>query len=177
MTSTTSTNDELPGDEPETGSPIATESRTTDPAQAQTYEQDEPVEDQDESDTESDDPNLARLSLKEGSERYVIAMNAIPQCYTTSLSDARAYMWEFARTMKSLAVIDNSCYLREGDDRNHIQLVGHYRFLVVSYDRPIASFTVHCVQELEEIDTLEEDCDSPQEEAGKLASLLRHFTG
>jgi hypothetical protein len=84
---------------------------------------------------------------------------------------------DFPRAMKSAAAFEHNCYLREGNNRDHIQLVGHYRLLVVPYDRQIASFTVHCIKELEEIDTLEEDCDSPQEEDGKLASLIRHFTG
>jgi len=180
MPDTSSTTTELPDTTPGIGSVQNPRSHTDEQVQTQTCEQDIRSEEPDESvesDGEDDDPDLTRLSLKDDSERYVIAMNAIPQCYTTSLSDARSYMWEFARTMKSAVAFENNCYLREGNNRDHIQLVGHYRLLVVPYDRPIASFTVHCVKELEEIDTLEEDCDSPQEEDGKLASLIRHFTG
>ena len=185
MSDTSSTTDGLPDTTPDPGSVQNPGSHTDEQMQAQTCEQDLQSEEPDESvesDGEDDDPDLTRLSLKDDSECYVIAMNAIPQCYTTSLSDARSYMWEFARTMKSAVAFEHNCYLREGNNRDHIQLVGHYRLLVVPYDRPIASFTVHCIKELEEIDTLEEDCDSPQEddeeeEDGKLASLIRHFTG
>ena len=184
MADTANTTDGFPDTTPDTGSVQNPRSHTDEQAQTRTCEQDigsgepdEPVESDGESDGEDDGPDLTRLSLKDDSERYVIAMNDIPQCYTTSLSDARTYMWEFARTMKSAVAFEHNCYLREGNNRDHIQLVGNYRLFVVPYDRPIASFTVHCIKELEEIDTLEEDCDFPQEEDGKLASLIRHFIG
>ena len=131
---------------------------------------------EDESDDEPD--AFPALSLKEDSEKYVITTDNIPLCYTPSLETARTRMWDFARHIKSHQSMLYRCYLREGSNRDCIQLVGPARFFVVSYDRILANFAIHQIRELEEVkDTASQtECTSGEEES-RFTSLMKTITG
>ena len=149
------------------------------PEQNNSDGQDPDDSDEDEGDCGEEEPLLSRLCLKEDSEKYVIMINGIPQCYTSGLGTARAYMWDIARSIKSHAVRTNNCYLRESHSQEHIQLVGCYRMVIVPYDRVLTDFSIHRIQELDELDEIDHESeDGYQEEApGAFGSILRHITG
>jgi hypothetical protein len=95
------------------------------------------------------DNMLPNLSLKCGTERYVVTADGVPQFYTQNVEEANKRMWDVARAFK-VNVNDYNCYIRECEDSNNIQVIGYYKFFVVSYDRVLCHFTTQKVHEVQE---------------------------
>ena len=124
--------------------------------------------------------NFPNLSLKDGTERYVITMDGVPQCYTTTLKEARGRMWDMARMRKFLERDYNS-YIRESPNENNVQVVGYHRFYVLSYERVLYHLRVHHIQEVEEKPPQEieeaDEIEQEKQEGPKSTGLLASFLG
>lgn len=90
-----------------------------------------------------------RLVLKEDTQKYVITVNGVPQCYTQTLENARNCMWDLARLEKNNQT-EYQCFIREMENPNDIQLVGYHRFYVIAYNRTLAHLSVRRVLEIDE---------------------------
>lgn len=109
--------------------------------------------DESDSDDESDEElnvQFPNLTLKDGTERYVVTADGVPQFYAQTIEEARKRMWDIARIRKFNEHEYNS-YIREFNDENHIQVVGFYRFHAISYDRVLCYLSVRRVQEVQEV--------------------------
>lgn len=94
--------------------------------------------------------DIFNLKLKENSEKYIISVNNVPQCYTDNIKDARNYMWSIARMQKMTTQSEYITFIRETEDLNKIQIVGYYKFYIVSFERTLSHFCVHKIKELYE---------------------------
>jgi hypothetical protein len=90
------------------------------------------------------------LTFKEGTERYVVTADGVPQFYTQTIEEARNRMWDIARISK-FKDSDYNSYIREFNDENHIQVVGFYKFFVISYERVLCYLNVQRVQEIQKV--------------------------
>ena len=88
--------------------------------------------------------------FKEGTERYVVTADGVPQFYTQTIEEARNRMWDIARISK-FNESDYNSYIREFNDENHIQVVGFYKFIVISYERVLCYLNVQRVQEIQKV--------------------------
>jgi len=110
---------------------------------------DEDDEDEDEEDDEDEDEDDDKsLSLKDGSELFVLSVDGIPRFYTKTIDEARDKMWEYAR-FRRIHETQNNTYIRTYPDKNRIEIVGCNRFSVFFVDRTICWLLVSQVQELE----------------------------
>jgi len=134
---------------------------------------DEESEEESEEDEETEElNNLPALVLKQGSEKYVITMDGIPQCYTTTIEDARKRMWEFAR-LRKFHEYNYKSYIREGSTQNHISVIGYQKFYAISYDRVLSELSINKIQEVQEFeDKNEDDGDDDSSKQGIMASLF-----
>ena len=144
---------------------------------------DEDKEESDENDEESDEDdeesevlnNFPTLVLKQDSEKYVITMDGIPQCYTTNIEDARKRMWEFAR-LRKLHEYNYRSYIREGSTQNSVSVIGFQKFYAISYDRVLSELSINKIQEIEEVqefnDKNEDDVVNESNKQGIMASLF-----
>jgi hypothetical protein len=138
-----------------------------------TVESDVSEKDKDEEvyDDDSDDSNdlidneektldnmVPNISLKRGTERYVVTADGIPQFYTQTIEEANKRMWDIARAFK-INVNDYTCYIRECEDLDNIQVIGYYKFYVISYDRILCHFATQKVHEVQEEATEKEECE------------------
>ena len=134
--------------------------------------QDEESEDDEESEVLN---NFPTLILKQDSEKYVITMDGIPQCYTTTIEDARKRMWEFAR-LRKFHEYNYRSYIREGSTQNHISVIGYQKFYAISYDRVLSELSINKIQEIQEVeeleDKIEDDIDDVSTKQGIMASLF-----
>ena len=89
-----------------------------------------------------------KLSLKEGTELYVVTMDGVPQCYTITVQEARSQMWNLARMYRFQETQFNS-YIRENRNPNHIEVVGYNRFSIINVERTICWLTVRRVKQVE----------------------------
>ena len=129
-----------------------------------------------------EEPGIPTLSLKDKSDIYIISVDNIPQCYTTTLENARVRMWDLARYVKAQESQFHRCYLREEGNRNSIQLNGTSRFLIISYDHILVRFSINHIKELEEVkDTEIQDkydiMNTPEEDSSRFATLMKTITG
>jgi hypothetical protein len=135
---------------------------------------DEESEDEDDEETEVLN-NFPTLILKQDSEKYVITMDGIPQCYTTTIEDARKRMWEFAR-LRKMHEHNYRSYIREGSTQNHISVIGYQKFYAISYDRILSELSINKIQEIQEVqeleDKTEDDVDDDSSKQGIMASLF-----
>lgn len=118
-------------------------------------------EDTSEYDSESDDDlktKFPNLSIKDGTDLYVVSANGIPQFYSHDIQEARRHMWNIARIRK-FKEFGYNCYIRECNDENNIQLVGYYKFNIISYDRILCYLNVHKISELYEIKEVQKNTD------------------
>ena len=88
------------------------------------------------------------VSLKEGTELYVVTMDGVPQCYTITVQEARSQMWNLARMYRFQETQFNS-YIRENRNPNHIEVVGYNRFSIINVERTICWLTVRRVKQVE----------------------------
>lgn len=119
------------------------------------------VEDNSEYDSESDDELKSKcpnLSIKDGTELYVVSANGIPQFYSRNIQEARRHMWNIARIRK-FKEFNYNCYIRECNDENNIQLVGYYKFNIISYDRVLCCLNVCKISELYEVQEIQKNTD------------------
>jgi hypothetical protein len=89
------------------------------------------------------------LSLKEGTELYVVTIDGVPQCYTKTVQEARSRMWDFARVRRFRETQFNT-YIRECRNPNDIEVVGYNRFSIINIDRTICWLSVCSVQQVKE---------------------------
>lgn len=133
--------------------------------------------DDDESDDESEDETensghmFPNLSLKGGTEKYVITADGEPQCYTHSIEEARKRMWNFARICRFKETQYN-CYIREDASLNSIQVIGCHRFYTVSYDKTLCYLNVRKIQEIEETVPVEGQEKEENHRVGLIASIF-----
>lgn len=90
-----------------------------------------------------------QLILKEDTQKYVISVDGVPQCYTETLDSARECMWNLARLEKNNQT-EYQCFIREMENPNDIQLVGYHKFYLVAYNRTLIHLTVRRVLEINE---------------------------
>lgn len=130
-------------------------------------------EESEEDDEETEElNNLPTLILKQGSEKYVITMDGIPQCYTATIEDARKRMWEFAR-LRKMHEPNYKSYIREGSTQNVICLVGYQKFYAISYDRVLSELSINKIQEIQELQEFEDkNGDDDSNKQGIMASLF-----
>jgi hypothetical protein len=131
-----------------------------------TGEQDDESEDEDtDEDTDVDsDINFPTLSLKDGTELYVVTVDGVPYCYTKTIQEARTRMWDFARICRFNESQFNT-YIREFSSMNNIEVVGYTKFSIINVDRTICWLKVRTVQEVEEV-------KESQKRTGLIASLF-----
>ena len=110
-------------------------------------EEDDEDDDEDDED-EDEDEDGKTLSLKDGSELFVLSVDGIPRFYTKTVDEARDKMWEYAR-FRRIHETQNNTYIRTYLDKNRIEIVGCNRFSVFFVDRTICWLLVSQVQELE----------------------------
>lgn len=116
--------------------------------------------------------NFPTLILKQDSEKYVITMDGIPQCYTTNIEDARKRMWEFAR-LRRFHEHNYRSYIREGSTQNSVSVIGFQKFYAISYDRILSELSINKIQEVQEFDDKnEEDVVNESNKQGIMASLF-----
>lgn len=89
------------------------------------------------------------LVLEENTQKYVITVNGVPQCYTQTLENARNCMWNLARLEKNNQT-DYQCFIREMENPNDIQLIGYHRFYIIAYNRTLAHLSVRRVLKIVE---------------------------
>lgn len=149
----------------------------------QTTEDDQPKSDENASDPEEEDEDedisrmIGNAVLRDGTEKYVISVNGIPQCYTHTLIDATNRMWQFARLYKALQ-FDYNTYIKECNNPNNLQIIGSYKFYLISYNRTLAELTVRSCQEIEERTDLSKKAEAEYQEAsarpsGLLSNILK----
>lgn len=89
------------------------------------------------------------LVLEDNTQKYVITVNGVPQCYTQTLENARNCMWNLARLEKNNQT-DYQCFIREMENPNDIQLIGYHRFYIIAYNRTLAHLSVRRVLKIVE---------------------------
>ena len=87
--------------------------------------------------------------LEENTQKYVITINGIPQCYTQTLEKARNCMWNLAR-LEKINYTEYQCFIQEMDNPNDIQVIGYHRFSIISYNRTLVNLSVRSVLEIAE---------------------------
>lgn len=116
-------------------------------------EEDEDEEEEDVQEENESVKNLIQkypeLVLEENTQKYVITVNGVPQCYTQTLENARNCMWNLARLEKNNHT-EYQCFIQEMDNPNDIHLIGYNRFYIISYSRTLINLSVRSVLEIVE---------------------------
>jgi hypothetical protein len=131
-------------------------------------------ENEDENDEEELDIDFPSLSLKAGTELYVVTVDGVPQCYTNTIQEARSRMWDFARVRRFQETQYNS-YIRERKNPNDIEVVGYHRFSIINVDRTICWLSVRRIQQVEEktgVTVEDEEEKEPTKSTGLMASFF-----
>ena len=91
---------------------------------------------------------ITNLSLKSGTDIFILSVDGIPQFYAKTLKDARDRMWDFAK-LRRLQETQYNTYIRACPDKNRIEVVGSNKFSIFFVDRTICWLRISQVQELE----------------------------
>ena len=113
---------------------------------------DENSNEDDDSDFSCDEDNynpiFPCLTLNTSNTIYSINKDDTPLFYVKTLDKARDIMWSCAREYRMRWFSNYSTFIREGSDRNIIEITGYYRYFLVSYERLFTTFTIQKMYEL-----------------------------
>ena len=128
---------------------------------------DEDLEEDLDEDLEEDlDEDLEEdLKLSDDTEIYVLCKNYTPVCYFGTKNLATEMMWKLARQNK-LKFMDNFNLFIKENAEDSIDIVGCHKFLVFSYERVFATFTILPVK------SLKTTIDEPKEDNNELKTTV-----
>ena len=104
-----------------------------------------------ESDSNDEDyynPIFPCLSLDTTSTIYSVNKDNEPIFYVKTLEKAREIMWSCAREYRMRWFSNYNTFIREGSDRNILEITGYYRYFLISYERLFTTFEIQKIYEL-----------------------------
>ena len=109
-------------------------------------------ENESESDSSYDEdyynPIFPCLSLDTTSTIYSVNKDNEPIFYVKTLEKAREIMWSCAREYRMRWFSNYNTFIREGSDRNIIEITGYYRYFLIAYERLFTTFEIRKIYEL-----------------------------